>query len=172
MSIFDILGGNKENTVVFEAIPASLDEFKALPQAALSTPYDTAALTVLAFTVYPSDRDAALAMLDYLRGPRPMSPMDKQFIRDRFMDSDYVPRSYFAGATPANDYTPDTPYKITMKEGPKPATEGMVKILVTSGGADSPRQIELRLAKDGRWYLWEQYILSGIRMPESSNPWA
>ena len=40
------------------------------------------------------------------------------------------------------------------------------------GGADSPRPVKLRLAKDGRWYLWEQYLLTGIREPESSNPWA
>lgn len=42
-------------------------------------------------------------MLDYLRGPRPMNGMDKQFIADRFRDKDYVPRSYFEGAT-SNNY--------------------------------------------------------------------
>ena len=50
--------------------------------------------------------------------------------------------------------------------------EGYAKLFVTSGGADSPREITLRLAKDGKWYLWEQFILAGIREPESSNPWA
>ena len=37
---------------------------------------------------------------------------------------------------------------------------------------DNPREVKLRLAKDGRWYLWEQMILVGIREPESANPWA
>ena len=41
-----------------------------------------------------------------------------------------------------------------------------------SGSADSPRQVPLRLAKDGKWYLWEQYLLPDIRKPESENPWA
>lgn len=43
----------------------------------------------------------------------------------------------------------------------------MAKLYLTSAGADSPRAVELRLAKDGKWYLWEQYLLAGIREPES-----
>jgi len=30
----------------------------------------------------------------------------------------------------------------------------------------------MRNAKDGKWYLWEQFLLVGIRPPESTNPWA
>ncbi len=137
--------GNKTVEVVFSALPDTLEQFKALPQAAMRDPFDTAALTVLAFCFYPQDRELSLAMVDFLRGPRPLSPYDKQFIRDRFMDKDYVPRSYFKGAVPQNDYLPQEPY---------------------------PREIKLRLAKDGKWYLWEQMILVGIREPESANPWA
>ena len=54
-------------------------------------------------------------MLDYLRGPRSMNGMDKQFISDRFRDKDYVPRSYFDGAVPNNDYAPSKPYTVTLK---------------------------------------------------------
>ena len=93
---------NKTVEVVFPALPDNFEQFKALEQAALSNPFDVAALTVLALCFYPQDRDASLAMLDFLRGPRPLSTYDKQFIRDRFMDKDYVPRSYFNGATPQN----------------------------------------------------------------------
>ena len=50
--------------------------------------------------------------------------------------------------------------------------EGYVRVWINSGGADSPRQIDLRKAKDEKWYLWEQYVLVGIRKPESQNPWA
>jgi hypothetical protein len=42
---------------------------------------------------------------------------------------------------------------------------------MTSGGADSPRQIKLR-RKGEQWFLWEQFLLPDIRKPESSNPWA
>ncbi|MBQ7474747.1 MAG: hypothetical protein IJS78_02365 [Clostridia bacterium] len=165
--------GNKSVDVVFEALPDDLAGFKALPQAALSNPYDTAAMTVLALCFYPHDKEASLAMLDYLRGPRPLSGVDKQFIRDRFMDKDYVPRSYFHGATPQNDYAPSEPYTITVSENPhSKIDENMLRVFIRSGGADSPRQVDLRLAKDGKWYLWEQYLLPDIRQPESANPWA
>ena len=159
--------------IVFSRIPSSLEEFTALPQAAMATPQDTAALTVLALSVYPSNKEAALSMLNFLRGPRPMSEYEKQFIRDRFMDKDYVPRSYFVGATPQNDYTPSVPYTVIVNENPYSyQEENYATLHINSGGADSPRQVKLRLAKDGKWYLWEQFLLSGIREPESMNPWA
>ena len=165
--------GNKSEDIVFSKLPDTLEEFKALSQAALSTPFDTAALTVLALCFYPENKELSLSMLDYLRGPRPLSPMDKQFINDRFMDKDYVPRSYFNGATPDNDYLPSEPYTIKVSENPYSYDEeGYAKLYLTSGGADSPRYVQLRKAKDGKWYLWEQFILSDIRKPESTNPWA
>ena len=165
--------GTKTEKIVFADIPESLEAFKSLPQAALSTPFDTAAMTVVALSVYPADKELCFRMLDYLRGPRPMSGMDKQFIADRFCDKDYVPRSYFEGATPNNDYMPATPYTVTVKSDPHSYDEqGIAKLFIPSSGADSPRPIKLRQAKDGKWYLWEQFLLAGIRQPESSNPWA
>ncbi len=112
-------------------------------------------------------------MLGFLKGPGSISEMEKQFIADRFRDSDYVPRSYFNGAVPGNDYAPSAPYTITVSDNPYSYTnEGYAVLYIRSGGADSPRSVKLRLAKDGKWYLWEQFLLSGIRAPESSNPWA
>ena len=133
-----------------------------------------AAMTVLAFCVYPKDKDLSIKMLNFLRGPRPLSGMDISFIRDRFMDGrDYVPRSYFEGATPENDYTPNVPLKIVIGDNPYSYENGgYAKLLVRSGGADSLREIVLREAKDGKWYLWDQFILADIRQPESADPWA
>jgi len=165
--------GNKSERIVFSNLPSSLDEFLALPQASLSTPFETAAMTVLAFTYYPQNKDLALQMVDALKGPRPLSPMEKSFIADRFRDKDYVPRSYFEGATPANDYAPNQPYTIVVSENPYSyQNEGYATLYVTSGGADSPRQVQMRKAKDGKWYLWEQFILVDIRQPDSADPWA
>ena len=164
---------NKTESIVFGKLPDTLEEFKALPQAALATPFDTAALTVLALCFYPENKELSLEMLDFLGGPRPLSNLDKQFIRDRFMDGDYVPRSYFVGATPQNDYLPAEPYTVKVSENPYSYdNEGYAKLFLTSGGADSQRFVVLRLAKDGKWYLWEQFLLAGIRKPESTNPWA
>ena len=165
--------GNKKEKIVFSSLPSTFEEFASLPQAALSTPFDTAAMTVLAFCYYQQNKDLALQMVNYLRGPRPLSGGDMSFIADRFRDSDYVPRSYFEGSTPANDYTPAEPYTIVVSENPYSyQNEGYATLYITSGGADSPRSVQLRKAKDGKWYLWEQFILVGIRQPESSNPWA
>ena len=49
-------------------------------------------------------------MLNFLRGPRPLSPYEISFLDDRFRDGNwYVPFSYFKGAIPENDYTPNEP---------------------------------------------------------------
>ena len=165
--------GTKTEKITFAYLPETLDAFKALPQAAMSNPFDTAAMTVVALCMFPADKELCYQMLDYLRGPRPLNGSDKQFIADRFKDKDYVPRSYFDGSTPNNDYMPSAPYTITVKSDPHSYDEqGIAKLFIPSGGADAPRPIKLRQAKDGKWYLWEQYLLTGIREPESANPWA
>lgn len=168
-----VSGGNRTVEVTFAQLPETLDAFKAMPQAQLSTPFDTAAMAVLALCFYPQDANLSLAMLDSLKGPQPLSGYDKQFIRDRFQGKDYVPRSYFEGATPANDYCPAEPYRIKVSENPYSYQEqGYATLYLQSGGADSPRPVKLRQAKDGKWYLWEQHLLADIRQPESANPWA
>ena len=166
--------GNKSERVVFNSLPETYEQFISLPQASLSTPFQTAAMTVLAFCFYPKDSELCYRMIDFLRGPRPMNGSDKQFIADRFRDKDYVPRSYFAGATPSNDYQPVAPYTVELRENQYTySVDGMAKLFIPSGGADDPRPIQLRKAKDGKWYLWEySSILLGIRQPESANPWA
>ena len=163
----------KSVQVVFSALPQTQAEFTALPQAALQTPFDTAALFITAMCVYPQQVETALAMVAHLKGPQAPSGYDTQFLADRMRGKDYLPRSFFAGATPANNYTPTQPYIVTVSETPYSYQEqGYAKLVLQSGGADSPRPIQLRLAKDNRWYLWEQFLLSDIRPPEALNPWA
>ena len=165
--------GNKSESVVFSEIPATFEDFVNLPQAQMKTPFDTAAMTVAAFCVYPYNKDLSIQMLNFLRGPRPISGVEASFIADRFRNKDYVPRSYFKGATPANDYEPQAPYTVVVSENPYSyENEGYAKLFLTSGGADSPRAVQMREAKDGKWYLWEQFLLADIRQPESANPWA
>ena len=53
------------------------------------------------------------------------------------------------------------------------AEEGYKRLDIKSGGADTPRPITLRLKPStGQWFLWEQIILVGIRVPVSQDPWA
>ena len=45
--------GNKRETFTFAALPESLAQLQALPEAALDTPFQAAVLTVLALCAYP-----------------------------------------------------------------------------------------------------------------------
>ena len=170
-------GGNKSVTVTFDSVPTTLAEFTALPQAALSTPFDTAAMTVAALSVYALSKDIAVSMLNHLRGPNTMSPRDVSFLADRMSQNKkagFLGASYFNGAGPGNDYTPPKPHTVTAAENPYSyANQGYATLYIKSGGADSPRPVTLRQAKDGKWFLWEySSLLLDIRAPESTNPWA
>ena len=168
--------GNKTYTVTLQQLPVNLEQLKAMPEASLKEPENTAALAVAALTLYPIDKEASLQMLEFLQGPKGLSPYEKQFLADRFRDKDYVPRSYFNGATPENNYEPSEPYTLTFFENPYSREnfgEGYLTLHVKSGGADSARQIKLRTKPStGQWFLWEQFLLADIRQPASADPWA
>ena len=162
-------------TFTFSKIPADLAELKTFDEAALKDPFASAALTVLAFCRYPQNADAALSMLEFLKGPAGLSTYDRQFIKDRFSDKDYVPRSYFAGAVPDNDYTPSVPLKITVSDNIHSyQSEGYATLYIASGGADNPRSIRLRIKPStGQWFA-DEYggLLMSIKEPRNKNPWA
>jgi len=163
-------------TFTFASLPESLAELQALPEASMDTPFKTAALAVCALCVYPADKNIGIEMLNYLLGPRPLNNFQISFLDERFRDGHHVPFSYFKGASPENDYTPDTPFTITIESGAYSdanAGEGYKKLYVKSSGADSPREIVLRQrGSDGKWFLWEQFLLVGIRKAKSDDPWA
>ena len=100
-----------------------------------------------------------------------------QFIRERLAGKTYKPFSYFEGATPANNYTPKQPYKITVKSNQYTFTKDgsgheWASMMVTSGGADNPRNIKLRKkGSTGQWFLNEIQCLSDIRTPAADDPW-
>ncbi len=163
----------KKETFTFTALPESLADLQALPEAALDTPFQTAALTVCALCVYAADKNIGIEMLNYLSGPSPLSNQTISFLDDRFRDGHHVPFSYFKGAVPENNYTPDTPFSITIETNPySDANEGYKKLFIKSGGADNAREIVLRRRGDGKWFLWEQFLMVGIRKAKEDDPWA
>ena len=171
INIFGNFMKNKEVTFTFENLPKNVLELKKLKEAELNTPFETAVLTVLSLSQYPQSKENSIEMLNYLKGPQPLSPYEESFLRDRFRDKDYVPKSYFHGTSPDNNYTLNTPYKITVKENPYSYNEkGYAKLYLKSSGADNPRPIVLR-EKGGKWYLWEQMLLADIRIPVSEDVW-
>ena len=162
----------KTETFEFSEIPSTLDELKSLPEAKLETPFMTAALTVLALCSYEKDVNSAIEMINFLKGPVDLTEYDKQFLRDRLKGKSYVPRSYFEGTSPENDYTPSVPLTIKVFEYAYSYSEdGYAMLEIRSSGADSPRQIKLR-KKGNEWFLWQQYLLPDIRTPKKDDAWA
>ena len=164
--------------VTVQSINITKDEIKSLDR---TNPNNVVASFIQTITEYnPKSPETFLEKLQILVGDmQPLSEMMKQNIKDRMTQNDkynYIGKSYFVGATPENDYTPSTPYKIEVEENPySKVEEGLLKLFVKSGGSDSPRPIMVRLAKDGNYYVWSDSfmgLLADIKPLESTNPWA
>ena len=80
--------------VTIQSIPASLQEFETLA-AGGRQPERICALFLCALALFDKDRDAGTAAMNLLRGPRPMTPYDAQFLRDRLRGKAYLPLAYF-----------------------------------------------------------------------------
>lgn len=166
--------GTKSESFTFSALPESAAQLQALPEATLDSPFKTAALTVCALCAYAADKQIGIEMLNFLKGPRPLTPHEISFIDDRLRDGKtYVPFSYFKGATPDNNYTPAEPFNVTVSSNPySDDNEGYMKLFIRSGGADNPREIVMRRTGAGKWFLWDQFLLPDIRKPKEEDPWA
>ena len=137
------------------------------------SPFATAALSVCALCAYAADKSIGKEMLNFLKGPSPLSNHEISFLDDRFSNGHHVPFSYFKGAVPENDYTPGTPFTITVTSGPySDVNEGYKRLYIASSGADNSREVVLRKGGDGKWYLWEQFLMVSIRKAKSDDPWA
>ena len=167
-------GRNHTETFTFDALPQTLEALQALPEAKLDTAFKTTALTILALSRYESDPQTAYAMLSWLKGPDDFSTSEKSFLQDRMRGKEYKVRSFFEGATPENDYTPNKPYVISVIENPYSFdNENWATLYVSSGGADNPRNIKLRKKPStGQWFLNDIQCLSDIRLPKSEDKWA
>lgn len=167
-------GKNRDVKFTFAKIPTSVEELKAIPEANLDSPFKTTALTILVLANFENDNEATFEMLNYLKGPEPLSTMEKKFITERLIDRQYIVSSFFKGSSPENDYTPTQPYTIVATENPYTFdTENWGMMLVTSSGADSQRFIKVRKKPStGQWFLNDIQCLAGIRVPVSQNKWA
>ena len=181
MGFFDhILGGqqgpgNTVSTVPVPFIPQNLQQLLQMPYAALTNEYEVTALCVAVLCNYCQNPQATVEMLNYLRGPRPLSPMEVQFLRDRLSGKPYKMLSYLNGTSPLNNYTPAMPMAITVLTTPYSYTQPeMATLYIPSSGADSPRQIDLRRKPStGQWFVWlTDGLMPDVRIPVSQDPWA
>ncbi|MBP5636472.1 MAG: hypothetical protein J6X25_03010 [Bacteroidales bacterium] len=165
---------NKDKQFTFRSLPQNLEQLQAMPEADLKDPYAVAALTVAVLMRYESSLDDCYEMLNYLKGPEELSAYEKGFLRDRFEGKKYYKvRSFFAGATPENDYTPASPYMVKVRSNTTSfQADGWATLWLFSGGADTPRTVKLRQKKStGQWFLNEIQFLSDIKLPASADPW-
>ena len=167
-------GTNRTETFTFSALPNSLAELQALPEASLDSAFKTTALTIVALCAYEKNPDACIEMLNFLKGPAEVSTYEKGFIKERLNGKFYKTFSFFDGATPENGYKPTTPYVIKVSENPYSFDEeNWATLYVTSGGADNPRPIKLRKKPStGQWFLNDIQCLADIRVPVADDPWA
>ncbi|MEQ3216219.1 hypothetical protein AAA088_09240 [Hominifimenecus microfluidus] len=161
--------------VIIQKIPENLQEFEVLA-AKGQQPECICALFLCALALFERDKEAGTAAMNLLRGPKPMTPYDCQFLRDRLRGKSYLPLAYFEGATPGNNYQPRVPYILNVLADPRPqdVEPGYLRVFLTTSGADSPRPMKLRQkVSTGEWFLWEySSILSGIRIPVAEDSWA
>ena len=132
--------------VKLNTLPATLAEFQALPR---STPEEVCAGFLCALNLYTKSPNDGVAAMDLLRGPRPMTPYDSQFLRDRLRGKEYLPLAYFDGATPQNGYRPTAPYTLTVlpDQRPQDVEEGYLRVFLQTAGAPGEAAAE---AVDGR----------------------
>lgn len=158
---------------VFTSIPETVEEFVSLSQFGFDSPFQVAALFIIALCNYPNNPCECYKMIDSIKGPQKLSPLEKQYISNRMIGkSNYIGSSYLQGSTPENDYTPNYPYNILIEESSDTFEEvGFASLFIKTGGSPILRKIKLR-TKEGKWYLWEHSeLLADINRPDSSDPW-
>ena len=166
----------QKKNFTFDKLPENFDELKSLPQADLKDPFGVVALVILAMNNYNKDLDKTVAMMNFLKGPSPLTGHELSRMKDQLAGRDYLMRSYFEGTSPENNYKPSEPFKITVFDHPNSydnEKSGYVTLWVKSSGADSDRQVRLRQKQStGEWFLDEEYLTPGIRVPKEEDPWA
>ena len=161
--------------ITFESLPSCLDELKTLPYASLSEPEYGAALFLASMMMYEKDREEAFRMIEFLYGPAGLSTFTKQFINDRMQDNKfYKVKSYFKGSSPENNYEPSMPYTtVDIEKRANSMVDGRCRLFMKSTGADTPREIRMRLKPStNQWFVEDQMLLADIRVPVASDPWA
>ena len=157
--------------VIFDKLDMNIEEFKLLSDKYLLVPEQSAGMLIIAFYNYIKDENLGVEMINILKEPEKLSNYEISFLKDRFYDKKYLPKVYFKGATPENDYTPDKPYTIRFLSDKKTETEEYVKVYIKESAFDTPRSITLRKKAD-KYFIWEYSgIVMGVRKPISENPW-
>lgn len=170
--------GKRTITYTFNALPRNIEELKTLEvnnREYFSSPHFVTALFICCLNRLTDNSSDAWNMINYLRTHTAIvgennilkvSNVDMQNIVQNLLgnDSNGKPvsnglRSYFAGSSPNNQYTPTTPYQVTVVEQSDVYTteDGYrcAKLYVESSGSDyliGP--LKLRKTGDHGWLIY------------------
>ena len=165
---------DKEIVYTFDKIPEVKEDIADIEKYLKEESF-APAFFVLTMCNFEKNSEFCYEVLELLNGPRDVSPLDRSYYKDRFMDGKfYKPFSYIEGATPENNYTPNVPYVIHVYEDPNGVREeGYKNFLMSSSGSDHKRKVTVRLKPStGNWYLVDEMLLADIRIPVKDNEWA
>ena len=154
--------------VVFWNLPKTIDDFRSLPQASLSSPNESAAMALLALSYYGKDPLLSMSMLEFVKGPAELGDHEKSMLADALSKDPTLIRSFFRGASASNGYEPDDPYTVVLGNASE-ADDTDVYATVEIQGSRESGEVRLRKTRDGRWCLWEQFLLD---VASDDSPWA
>lgn len=186
------LNGKRYITYSFNALPRNIEELKTLEvnnREYFSSPHFVTALFICCLNRITDNSADAWNMINYLRTHTAtvgennilkVSNVDMQNMVQNLLDKDSngYPvsnglRSYFAGSSPDNQYTPTTPYKVTIVEQSDMYTteDGILcaKLYVQSSGSDNLiGPLKLRKIEDHGWlvYSGEQVFTKKMKTQE------
>jgi hypothetical protein len=165
---------DKEIIYTFDKIPTVDEDITGIEEY-LKEPSFAPAFLALTMCGYKTNKEFCFKVLDILNGPKDINGFDRSYYEDRFMDGKYYkPYSYFDGATPENNYTPDEPYVVHVYEDPNGIKdEGYKSFLMKSSGSDSKRKVTVRLKPSiSSWFIVDEMLFADIRIPKKDDDWA
>ena len=185
----------EQYTFTFSTVPTCYED---IIQYKLDSPYKTMALLFMAYRTWtPDNPDDCLQMMDYLTNTGadsgqtdseehktaiPCSQYNywKDFVRDRMKQNTkyrYIGNAYLGGAAPANDYTPDDPITVTVRQSvydPYKAADSdgpeLKQVLIHIAGADNDRYSLFYQDERGDWRVFSDFwkgLLADIQSPVS-----
>ena len=86
-----------EKTYVFNEKITNLDQLKQLVD--FTDPFQVSSCVVMCLCNYANNVKDTIEMINYLKGPSPLSNYDIQFLRDRLANKPYLMESYIAGSS-------------------------------------------------------------------------
>lgn len=158
-------------SVTFSNIPSGLTEFTAVYEKLLGKSIaGTAAMIPMAMEIYARKPETGRACFDLLCNSSATVDGIVRILKDRFIPTEYspeddqyiqrfIPAALLKGATPANAYTPSTPYTVEMTMSPNGVQDAQLTggtvtyIYILANGWDTfQRGVEIFLPYNGTQY--------------------